>query len=44
MIAVGKLVAEELMGADSALLEPFRFSRFAEGRLHPVSNSPFPWS
>ena len=44
MIAVGKLVAEELMGRESALLEPFRFSRFAEGRLHPVSNSPFPWS
>ena len=44
MLAVGKLVAEELLGQDSALLEPFRFSRFAEGRLHPVSNSPFPWS
>ncbi len=44
MIAVGKLVADELMGRQSALLEPFRFSRFAEGRLHPVSNSPFPWS
>ena len=28
----------------SRLLEPFRFSRYAEGRLHPVSNSPFPWS
>ena len=44
MMAVGKLVADELMGRESALLEPFRFSRFAEGRLHPVSNSPFPWS
>ena len=22
----------------------FRFDRYAEGRLHPVSNSPFPWS
>ncbi|MDD9991467.1 MAG: FAD-binding oxidoreductase [Rhodospirillales bacterium] len=44
MIAVGKLVADELLGRESALLEPFRFSRFAEGRLHPVSNSPFPWS
>ena len=44
MIAVGKLVAAELMGEPSALLEPFRFSRFAEGKLHPVSNSPFPWS
>jgi len=44
MLAVGKLVAEEILGAPSALLAPFRFSRFAEGKLHPVSNSPFPWS
>lgn len=44
MIAVGKLVASELMGERSRLLEPFRFSRFAEGKLHPTSNSPFPWS
>ena len=44
MIGVGKLVAEEILGRRSTLLEPFRFSRFAEGKLHPVSNSPFPWS
>jgi len=44
MIGVGKLVAEEILGAKSRLLEPFRFSRYAEGRLHPESNSPFPWS
>jgi glycine/D-amino acid oxidase-like deaminating enzyme len=44
MIGVGKLVAEELAGGNAALLEPFRFSRYAEGRLHPVSHSPFPWS
>ncbi len=44
MIGVGALVAKELMGQPQALLEPFRYSRFAEGRLHPVSNSPFPWS
>ena len=44
MIGVGKLVAEELLGGTSALLEPFRFSRYAEGRLHPTSHSPFPWS
>ena len=41
---VGKLVAEELLGGTSALLEPFRFSRYAEGKLHPTSHSPFPWS
>jgi len=44
MIGVGKLVAAELCGDNSALLEPFRFSRYAAGRLHPVSHSPFPWS
>jgi glycine/D-amino acid oxidase-like deaminating enzyme len=44
MIGVGKLVAQEICGENSRLLEPFRFSRYAEGKLHPVSNSPFPWS
>ena len=44
MIGVGKLVAEEVMGEKSSLLEPFRFSRYEEGKLHPTSNSPFPWS
>ena len=44
MIGVGKLVAQELLGARSRLLEPFRISRFAAGKLHPTSNSPFPWS
>ena len=44
MIGVGKLVADVLMGGTSALLKPFRFGRYAEGDLHPTSNSPFPWS
>ena len=44
MIGVGKLVASEIMGIRSVILEPFRFSRYAEGKLHPVSHSPFPWS
>lgn len=44
MIGVGELVAQELLGTQSALLEPFRFSRYAAGKLHPVSSSPFPWS
>jgi glycine/D-amino acid oxidase-like deaminating enzyme len=44
MIGVGELVASELLGEPRALLEPFRFSRYATGRLHPVSKSPFPWS
>ncbi|MGI9490689.1 MAG: NAD(P)/FAD-dependent oxidoreductase [Geminicoccaceae bacterium] len=44
MLGVGELVAEELLDSPSRLLDPFRFSRYAEGKLHPVSNSPYPWS
>jgi methylglutamate dehydrogenase subunit A len=33
-----------LGGEHSALLHPFRYERFASGDLHPVSNSPYPWS
>jgi glycine/D-amino acid oxidase-like deaminating enzyme len=44
MLGVGKLVAEEICGTPSSLLDAHRFSRFAQGKLHPVSNSPFPWS
>jgi methylglutamate dehydrogenase subunit A len=44
MIGVGQLVADEVLGQRRALLEPFRFARFRTGDLHPVSNSPFPWS
>lgn len=44
MLGVGKLVAQEIAGEKSSLLEPFRFSRYIEGKSHPVSNSPFPWS
>ena len=44
MIGVGDLVADKICGGSPELLKPFRFSRYAEGALHPVSNSPFPWS
>ncbi|MBL6675299.1 MAG: FAD-binding oxidoreductase, partial [Alphaproteobacteria bacterium] len=44
MIGVGKLVSDEVLGEKSSLLEPFRFSRYEQGKLHPTSNSPFPWS
>ena len=44
MIGVGKEVARTLMGEQSSVLYPFRFARYAEGDLHPTSNSPFPWS
>lgn len=44
MLGVGHLVADEVLGNKQDLLEPFRFDRFAKGELHPVSNSPYPWS
>jgi glycine/D-amino acid oxidase-like deaminating enzyme len=44
MIGVGREVAKVLVGAHSSLLYPFRFERFEVGDLHPVSNSPYPWS
>lgn len=44
MVGVGSLVAKELLGQTQELLEPFRFSRYERGELHPTSNSPFPWS
>jgi glycine/D-amino acid oxidase-like deaminating enzyme len=44
MIGVGKLVAQEIVGERQVLLKPFRFSRYEEGDLHPLSNSPYPWS
>ncbi len=44
MIGVGRLVAQEIVGEKSRLLRPFRFVRYEKGKLHPVSNSPFPWS
>jgi methylglutamate dehydrogenase subunit A len=44
MIGVGALVAKELLGEEQVLLAPLRFGRYQTGELHPVSNSPFPWS
>ena len=44
MIGVGREVAKVVVGEHSSLLYPFRFERFATGDLHPVSNSPYPWS
>jgi len=44
MIGVGHLVADEILGEKQSLLEPFRFARYEQGKLHPVSSSPYPWS
>ena len=44
MLGVGHLIADEVLGEEQELLQPFRFDRFEKGELHPVSSSPFPWS
>jgi glycine/D-amino acid oxidase-like deaminating enzyme len=44
MIGVGREVARVMTGGESSILYPFRYERFATGDLHPVSNSPYPWS
>ena len=44
MLGVGHLMADEILGERQELLDPFRFDRFEKGELHPVSNSPYPWS
>ena len=44
MIGVGHLIADEILGREQDLLAPFRFNRFERGELHPISNSPYPWS
>jgi hypothetical protein len=44
MIGVGKEVARVVLGEHSSVLHPFRYGRYADGELHPISNSPFPWS
>ena len=45
MIGVGELVAKEILeNKEAELLKPFRFNRYEKGKLHPTSNSPFPWS
>ena len=42
MIAVGREVANVVLGEHSSLLHPFRYERFATGDLHPVSPQPLP--
>ena len=44
MLGLGDLVADELLGNKSDILESFRFDRYKKGKLHPRSKSPFPWS
>jgi glycine/D-amino acid oxidase-like deaminating enzyme len=44
LLGAGKEVAKMLLNGPRASLEAFGFSRYAEGKLHPSSQSPFPWN
>lgn len=44
LLALGKLAARRLLGDDEPALDAFRISRFGTGALHPVSQSPYPWT
>jgi hypothetical protein len=44
MLGVGKEIAAHLMEGPRRALHPFRLSRYAEGDMHPSSQSPFPWN
>ena len=44
MLALGKLAASELLGAEEPALAAFRLGRFAAAELHPTSTSPYPWN
>ena len=44
LLAVGREIASVLVGEHSTLLAPFSYQSFESGDLHPVSNSPYPWS
>ena len=44
LLGVGKEVACMLLDGSRRSLEPFRFSRYSAGAMHPSSQSPFPWN
>lgn len=44
LLALGPLVAADILDGHEPKLEPFRLSRFAAGQLQPSSRSPYPWT
>jgi methylglutamate dehydrogenase subunit A len=44
LLALGELVAGDLLDGREPLLEPFRLERFATGATHVASRSPYPWT
>jgi len=44
LLALGGLVATDILDGHEPRLEPFRLGRFETGRLQPASRSPYPWT
>jgi glycine/D-amino acid oxidase-like deaminating enzyme len=44
MLALGRLVADEILGEEQPLLAPFRLGRFERGETHVASKGPYPWT
>lgn len=44
MLALGRLVADDILDGGQTLLDPFRLSRFERGETHVASKGPYPWT
>jgi hypothetical protein len=44
LLALGELVAADILDGGEPRLEPFRLARFEAGRLQPASRGPYPWT
>jgi glycine/D-amino acid oxidase-like deaminating enzyme len=43
-LALGRLVADDILDGGEPLLDAFRLGRFAEGAMHTASKGPYPWT
>jgi glycine/D-amino acid oxidase-like deaminating enzyme len=43
-LAIGRLVADDILDGGEPLLDAFRLGRFARGALHTASKGPYPWT
>jgi methylglutamate dehydrogenase subunit A len=43
-LALGQLVADDILDGGEPLLDAFRLGRFAQGALHAASKGPYPWT
>ena len=43
-LAIGRLVADDILDGGEPILDAFRLSRFAQGALHTASKGPYPWT